>query len=315
MPLIHLDKTKRHMKQLLLKIIRYNLILIPFLSFTQTDSVNNLDTILIQKEIMMKLTGEKPINENIYITQRASPEERKLTADYLSNYLSKIGWKVENHHYKTTNGNLFLDLFLQPMNGVNVSAILPATTKSKEYILFGSHYDSERNCPGAIDNATGVTLSLTIAYKLMQLKTRNKNFIVVLFDQEEDGTVGSKAYAKMLKNSGKEIHSIHTIDMMGWDDDNNLGIEIELPSPILKNLYQRNAQKYNIPIQVTKIGSSDHQSFIDLGFNTLGITEEYAKRDTTPYIHTNMDTYDTVNFEYLASSTEFIFQIFKSLVQ
>lgn len=300
----------------LLKVIGYLWVtLLCFEVQAQKDTLLVSEIMPFQKEIMSRLTGKKPIKDSIYIQQRASPSERELTVNFLSQHLIEIGWQLDNHHYKTTNGNPFLDLILSPASGVNISAVLPATISSDEYVIFGSHYDSERDCPGAIDNATGVTLSLTVASQLTQLKERNVNFIIVLFDQEEDGEVGSKAYAKMLQKSKKNVHSVHTIDMMGWDEDNNRGFEIELPSPDLERLYKAEAEKFNIPLYTTKVSSSDHKSFIDRGFNTVGISEEYVKGDTTPHLHRPTDAYETVNFDFLASSTQFIFHIFKTLAQ
>ena len=281
----------------------------------QRDSLFISEIMPFQKEMIQRLAGEKPIKDAIYLAQRASPKERKLTVEFVSEHLKNMGWNLENHHYKATNGNPFLDLILAPATGINISAALPATVPSDEYVVFGGHYDSERESPGAIDNATGVTLCVTIASKLAALKERNKNFIIVLFDQEEDNEVGSKAYAKMLQKSKRKVHSVHTIDMMGWDEDHNRGFELELPSPYLEKLYKTEAQKFNIPLYTAKVSSSDHKSFIDRGFTTIGISEEYVKRDTTPYIHTPKDTYSTVNFDFLASSTQFIFHVFKTLVQ
>ena len=303
------------MNNLLKKLSILGLLITPFLCNSQNQLAPEKDITSMQMEILQKLTGKTLIKDNTYLNQRASPKERDITANYLSDYLSSIGWQLENHYYHASNGNPLLDLCLPPVNGINVAAVLPATTDSKEYLLFGGHYDSERDCPGAIDNATGIALSLAIAYKLTKLKERNINFLIVLFDQEEDGKVGSKAYAKMLKNTRREIHSVHTIDMMGWDKDRNYGIEIELPSKQLKDLYEHNAKEYHIPIYSTAVSSSDHKSFIDEGFNAVGISEEYVKRDTTPFIHTSKDTYETINFEYLLSSTNFIFKIFKKLAQ
>ncbi|MBW1298566.1 M28 family metallopeptidase [Aquimarina litoralis] len=303
------------MKNLFKKISTVSLLLTSFLCFSQPQVISDNNITLLQQEVLKKLTGKLPIKNDIYIKQRASPEEREITANYLSEYLASIGWQLENHFYRTSNGNPLLDLCLQPMSGINVAAVLPATIKSNKYILFGGHYDSERDCPGAIDNATGVALSLAVAFKLTKLKERNINFLIVLFDQEEDGEFGSIAYAKMLRKTNREIHSVHTIDMMGWDQNHNYGIEIELPSKELKELYESNAKEYNIPIYSTSVSSSDHKSFIDEGFNAVGISEEYVKRDTTPFIHTAKDTYETINFEFLVSSTNFIFNIFKKLAQ
>ena len=267
---------------------------------------------LIQQEVVASLSGVKAIDGTV-LNQRSKPEERRLAAEYLSSQLVEHCWALENHNYKVSNGNIFLDLFFPPMEGINVSAKLAATKPSEEYILFGSHYDSERGSPGAIDNATGVALSMGVAYQLAQLTDRSVNYIVVFFDQEEDNEIGSKAYARMLRKSGKKVLLVNTFDMMGWDSDGNRGIEIELPSEGIEKLYYNEAKKLNIPIQTTKVSSSDHMSFIQEGFNALGTTEEYVQRDTTPHIHKPSDTYDTIDFEFLISSTRLVFNVFNRL--
>ena len=303
------------MKTRLFLTITIAALIFPAVVSSQKSQDNYEDLISEQQEIISKLTGKSEIKEGVFLKQRATPKERKIAADYLSEYLSNLGWQLQNHEYKVTNGYPFLDLVLKPMQGINVAGILPATKKSNTYLVFGGHYDTERGSPGAIDNATGIALSLAVASKLKQLDHRKFNCMVVFFDQEEDDEVGSRAFAKMLKNTNKDIHSVHTIDMMGWDKDNNKGIELELPPPELEILYKNLAEEMNIPMYSANVGSSDHKSFIDQGFTAMGICEEYVKGDTTPYYHSSKDAYDTVNFEYLSSSTHFIFQLFKSLLQ
>lgn len=308
-------KTVNPMKTILFLTITIAVLIIPTLASSQKNQDLYGDLISEQQEIISKLTGKLEIREGVSLKQRATPEERKITVDYLSKYLVDLGWALQNHKYKVTNGYPFLDLVLKPMQGINVTGILPATTSSNTYLIFGGHYDSERGSPGAIDNATGIALCLAVARKLKQLDQRKFNCMVVFFDQEEDDEVGSRAFAKMLKKTNKEIHSMHNIDMMGWDKDNNKGIELELPPPELEILYKNLAEEMKIPVYSANVGSSDHTSFIDQGFTAMGICEEYVKGDTTPYYHSSKDDYDTVNFEYLASSTHFIFQLFKSLLQ
>ena len=288
-------------------------ILFSVVANAQIDSMTFLENIERQKTIISKLSGNAPLNGQIYLKQRSTPGERKLTVNYLSDYLENIGWQLKNHHYKTTNGNVFLDLFFPPMRGINVSAILTATKTSDEYVVFGAHYDSERTSPGAIDNASGVAICLTVAQKLIQLNKREINFIVVLFDQEEDNEIGSRAYAKMLKKKGLNIHSVHTFDMIGWDKNKNRSLELELPTAYLKNLYETTALEMGTTVYTTKVSSSDHKSFIDQGYNALGISEEYVKGDTTPYYHKPEDAYNTVDFEYVSFATELIFNVMKKI--
>ncbi len=144
----------------------------------------------------------------------------------------------------------------------------------------------------------------------MKLPCRSKAIIFALFDEEEVGLVGSKQFATKLKNDGTMIHSVHTIDQMGWDSDNNRMIELELPDTGLRELYEAAATKLgvNIPMVTTKTASTDHSSFRPT-FLAIGLTEGYTQGDTTPHYHKAGDTFGTVNFPYLVSTTVLVNQM------
>ena len=269
--------------------------------------------IKMQKEIVARLSGEQAIKDDLFLSQRSNTKEKRVAADYLSQRLIEMGWTVTNHHYRTVNSNMFLDLFFNPAKGTNVSAVLPSTIKSDEYIIFGGHYDSERGSPGAIDNATGVALCMGLVKKLSGLAFRGKNLIVVFFDQEEDDEVGSAAYVQMLQKKKVGVHSVHITDMMGWDSDKNRQVTFQSSSKTLTEVYRQLADDYSIPYKVIGGGASDNRSFEAAGYNTVAIFEDF--NDTTPYIHLPGDTYDTVDFDYLASSTQLIFQALKGLLK
>ena len=46
----------------------------------------------------------------------------------------------------------------------------------------------------------------------------------------------------------------------------------------------------------------------------MGVTEEYRNKDTTPHIHRATDTFDTIDFEYLASTTKLVGEVIKGLI-
>ena len=69
-----------------------------------------------------------------------------------------------------------------------------------------------------------------------------------------------------------------------------------------------------IPIFTTTEAGSDHSSFRRLGFPAVGVTEEYRHKDTTPHIHSAGDTFETIDFEYLASTTKLVAEVMKALI-
>ena len=70
-------------------------------------------------------------------------------------------------------------------------------------------------------------------------------------------------------------------------------------------LNYRSAQRalgVTFPIVVTTTTGTDHQAFRPT-FPAVGLTEGYRSGDTSPYRHTAMDTFSTVDLDYLRSAT------------
>jgi len=288
------------------------LVMISVGCIAQQSAITNTETIVFQKNIISKLTGVTSINDkDTFLTQRASPEERTLTTDYLVAQLSSMGIKSEPQEYTTNNSNLFLDVFYAPVEGLNVIAELPATTSSSTYVVLGAHYDTERTSPGAIDNATGIALILDVMQRLKSLESRDVNFIAVFFDQEEDDTVGSREFVKLLKDKERHVHSVHIFDLLGWDSNENRKIALQSPPTFLEASYRKNAAELDLLVEVIGGSSSDNRSFLKEGYETVLFTDEVT--DVTPYYHTSEDTMSTVNFEYLAQASNLVFNTLKEI--
>jgi len=65
--------------------------LMPFSNSAQMDATFISRIIPLQKEMISRLSGEQSIKDIIYLKQRASSEERRLTVAYLSEHLVYIG--------------------------------------------------------------------------------------------------------------------------------------------------------------------------------------------------------------------------------
>jgi len=91
-------------------------------------------------------------------------------------------------------------------------------------------------------------------------------------------------------------------------------IELELPDTGLAEIYQTAVVELgaSIPIKTTRTGSTDHASFRPL-FLATGVTEGFTSGDTTPYYHKVGDTWDTVKFGYLASTTALVNRVMADL--
>jgi len=278
------------------------------------------DQMDFQKMIIAHLSGEIPITSakgnDVSIHDRWSKKGRRLSEEYLKKTIEAIGLTPEVHGYTITNPHFAVDLLIEPLKGRNVYTTLPSTSGSDEYVLLGAHYDTGgKDVPGAIDNGSGIALILSVLRRAKELKSRNKNLIVIFFDQEEESiSAGSISFARHSNDKNLNIHSVHSFDMIGWDADNNKELALELPSKELEEIYKKHAEILNIPNYSTTVNSSDYYSFIKEGINAIGISQAYGKGDHSGKKDTPDDKYPLVNFEYLESSTQLAFEVVKEII-
>jgi hypothetical protein len=107
--------------------------------------------------------------------------------------------------------------------GRNVGAVLPGTDPKlrDEWVLLSAHFDhlGERNGklhPGADDNASGMAMLLEVAerFALQKAKPR-RTIVIVAFDLEEAGLVGSQFFAAHPPRDLKRLKAFLTADMIG----------------------------------------------------------------------------------------------------
>jgi peptidase M28-like protein len=246
-----------------------------------------------EEELLGKLTGVAEIAPGITITQRRTAEARNATRDYLIAELARWGYEAELQPYDHTPP------------GANVIARLPATEgggRNGEVIL-GGHFDGVQAGPAAADNGTGTALVVTAARYLAEVPCRSRDIVFVLFDQEESGLVGSHHFASTLVADGTAVAGVHNFDMISWDSNDDGAVELWSPGPELEELYTIAAAARGMSVSSVTFGASDHQSFISAGFEAVGVAELFNGGDSSPHYHQATDTYDKINFGYLADVT------------
>jgi len=252
-------------------------------------------------DVIGRLSGELELIPGLSLRDRATTSSRKLARDHLAAVLQQFGLTPQTHEYGT---------------GVNLFARLNSTTGAGPEVVLGAHFDTVPQSPGANDNATGVAVVLAVARFLSQLDCRSKAVVVVLFDEEEVGRLGSQAFAAKLAADGVAVHSVHTVDQVGWDRNADRLIELQRADPGLRELYDRAVVKLGvaIPLVDTSTGSTDHVSFRPR-FPAVGVTEGYRSGDTTPHRHMATDRFPTINIDYLKSTTVLVSQVIADLVR
>lgn len=197
----------------------------------------------------------------------------------------------------------------------NLDAEIPGT-ESKKLVLITAHIDSiifgigsSQPAPGADDNASGSAAVFEAARILS--KYRFKHTIrFVLFTGEEQGLVGSRAYAGRLARDGAEILGVLNMDMIGYDSDKDGAFEIHAgtrePSVQLANVIVQTIKTFEIKLTPDLLESgatnrSDHASFWSRNYPAVLVIEdsEYGSSDDfNPYYHSTSDTLDKLDLTY-----------------
>ncbi len=97
--------------------------------------------------------------------------------------------------------------------GKNFAASKIGKINPKKSYLIDAHYDTVSNAPGADDNGSG-TVAMMEAARILSKYQFKKTIQVAAFDMEEDGLLGSRAFAKSLTNN--EIAGVFNFEMIGF---------------------------------------------------------------------------------------------------
>ena len=245
---------------------------------------------------------------------RSAADERAAAADVLVAELERRGLSAERRPYRAPNIHPLIDFILPPFSGVNLTATIPASRADAPVIVLGAHYDSEAGSPGADDNASGIAAILSIAEAIAAETHRDYTLLLAFFDQEEEGKIGSAALARQLLGANVDIHSMHSLDMAGWDSDGDRAIEIDAPDSLYAR-YESAARAMDIPIARATYDSSDHVSFRERGIDAVCMGEAFRRGDSSPHRHRPTDTADTLNHAYLARNTRLMQRVLLELIR
>lgn len=123
-----------------------------------------------------------------------------------------------------SGSNLYKSFKMDTLIGRNIIGVIESDRKSDEYIVISAHYDYlgafEGNIyNGADDNASGVSVLITLADLFSQMKKNGeapvRNIIFVAFDGKESNMAGSENFFKQLPFSYKKIKFNINIDQIG----------------------------------------------------------------------------------------------------
>jgi len=229
------------------------------------------------------------------------------SAAFIKEQFQEMGLETRYHNW-IGYGNIYHPkLYISQ----NVEGILPGTS-SEGIILFGAHYDTVEEAPGANDDGSGVAAVLAAAHVLSQYSFHHTLYFVA-FSGEEVGLLGSWAYAKDLNQKKTPVLFDFNADMIGRattiEGGRNMGITVTEDATFIPDLFRtiNDIAETNLEFNTGVIkrdghGWSDYYPFCYYGYEAVACWQ--GEHD--PNMHTPEDTLDNVNFTYLVKTTKMI---------
>jgi hypothetical protein len=247
------------------------------------------------------LSGEWPVNiggdpYTIATRYTYSGTPIQKATQYAGEWMADLGLDVEYHQWRDAT---------YP----NVIGELPGLVKPDEIYMIGAHLDDVPGgpvAPGADDNASGSVATLLAAEILTQFQW-GCTLRFALWTGEEQGLLGSHAYALRAYEAGENILGYLNLDMIAWNTpgssrDIDLRAHSAIPATLdLAQLFADVIEAYNLElipqIDPNGRGASDHASFWDYGYTAiLGI--EDTQEDFNPRYHTVGDLLEHLDLSY-----------------
>ncbi|KAI6038679.1 Zn-dependent exopeptidase [Pisolithus marmoratus] len=189
----------------------------------------------------------------------------------------------------------------------NIICRYDAKTESSDTVLISGHYDSRgsfglERALGGNDDGSGTVSILNIARRIKQTGiTFRTNVELAVFAGEEQGLLGSKAYAKELRERGANIVLMIQADMLAYhvpDEPPQLGLAQFIGTPEVTQLVANISAIYSPELTVgfTVVCCSDHQSFHEQGYPATHLFER-AGPIVDPMYHNSGDLSDRPRYD------------------
>jgi len=270
------------------------------------------------------------LSSKIGIRNMKSYEKLNMAEKYILSEFEKEGYKLTLQNYDVDNKTVY-----------NIIVKKDGTDRSLEPLIIGAHYDTDEN-PGADDNASGIAGLLELS-RMFNDKTISRDLIFVAFVNEEEPyfqkeTMGSKEFADSLKNENQKIKGAIILEMIGIYSNKANSQKYPRPLGILypnkgnflmsignsksKKLMQEFEKPFekscgipyrDISFDVEGTDWSDHWSFWVNGYKAIMLTDTAYLRNFN--YHTNNDTYEKLNYKYMAETVKGIYGALFNMVK
>ena len=257
------------------------------------------------------LSGETPVTiggspYTIQTRHSASGIPIQKATQYVYEFMEDLGLSVSYHQWTSSSSS-----------GRNVIGEKMGTSLQDEIVLVTCHLDdmpSGGTAPGADDNGSGST-GVMIAAEILVQQWFERTIRFVFFTGEEQGLLGSIAYAQKIVADGENVVAVLNMDMIGYDAVGGPTLRLHTRTASnpgsaedlgIANVFIDVVATYGLSGALTPIvdqdgiTASDHAPFWSRGFPAILAIEDDVD-DFNAYYHTTDDTRANLNMGYFTA--------------
>lgn len=222
----------------------------------------------------------------------------------------KEGMKILNQQGK--------EIYLQmesnriPSKAFNVNGFKPGQTAEK--IVLCAHIDTKKGTPGAIDNAGGVCLLLSLADELKDYQGRLSIEILVINGEDYYAYPGGMRYLEDNQNQFNQIRLVINSDGAG-SKGSRTSYCLFNAGEKMTQIFKKAFQDDNKFLETQPWYQSDHAMFAVHGVTAAALTTEDFAEIWSTIAHTEKDTVDKVDADILADTVAAIKDLIEALNQ
>ncbi|MCC6542354.1 MAG: M20/M25/M40 family metallo-hydrolase [Flavobacteriales bacterium] len=253
---------------------------------------------------VQEMSGEVAVDLGdgpVVINSRHSDHAGNALAQlYFERKLASFGHVTETRSFNAT--------------GRNVLATKTGSVHPDEIVVLCAHYDAMPpgglyDAPAADDDGSGCAALLEAARVLRDIPFE-RTIIFALWDQEEQGKIGSIHYANGMAADDADIVAVVNMDAIAYDGNGDRKARVHA-RPVANSLAIADTvfavldrYAFDLDLMLTNPGAvySDHASFWSAGYGAVLMIEEF-NNDGNPNYHTPNDRvqyFDVPYYEQLA---------------
>lgn len=206
----------------------------------------------------------------------------------------------------------------------NVAMVIRSGYPDAPKVLLGAHYDhlgklfialagmkDTLMLRGANDNASGAVAVTEVARRLRPYaRDFKRDLVVALFGAEEQGVVGSRYLAAMLRDSAVNVGYMVNLEMLGRLKEDNFRMYLFVDDmEAMERISVPNVDSLSVGVVMKNSGLSDHLSFAGVGIpSSMFATDDYTT------LHQETDTPESLNMEGMERVVNYIIRYVYALL-